>query len=166
MTPILRVATALTGLALSACANPAARAPNSAAPAPATPAAVSGPAALTELPDGAAADSSHPAGVTGSAPGATIQSAALPPSGARIQIRCGLGTPTGHPALLVVDGVVLGLRPDGTVDHAAAQTVLDGLDAGEIVSVIAIKAAEAVERFGPGGHLGAILIATSRRSER
>ena len=154
MRDTLRVAAALYAFAVPACTRPAELTLPPAAPMP---------VASAERPERVAADSGLLAALAGRMPGTTIEAVQGPPPGSPIRIRCGLGTPDGHPALLVLDGVVLGLRPDGTVDHTAAQAALAGVEVGEVESVVVVKSAEAVRRFGPGGHRGAILIETSRR---
>ena len=79
---------------------------------------------------------------------------------------CQRSGPTDHPALLVVDGVRLGLRPDGTIDHEAAGRALSKLDPNRIESIEVLKGEAAVARFGPGAHAGAVLISTRPDSSR
>jgi len=67
---------------------------------------------------------------------------------------------TDHPSLWVLDGVRLGLRPDGTVDHEVACRLLSQLDPKQIASIQVLRGAEAVARFGPGAHEAAVLIKT------
>jgi len=66
------------------------------------------------------------------------------------------------PPLWVVDGVLLGRRRDGTIDHAAAQEALKTLDVKLISSIEVIKGEPASERFGPGASDGAVLITMVR----
>jgi hypothetical protein len=73
---------------------------------------------------------------------------------------CQPGGRTNHPALWVLDGVKLGLRPDGTVDHEAAQRALSKLDPNRIESIQVLKGEAAIARFGPGAHQGAVLFVT------
>jgi hypothetical protein len=89
------------------------------------------------------------------APGSKVPSEGL-------RILCAPGTPAAHPAVYVVDGVVLGLRADSTIDHALGEAMLARLDPTAIVSVTVMKASQAVARYGPGAHGGAILIETTR----
>ena len=84
------------------------------------------------------------------------------PTGKPVRIViCQRSGPTDHPPLWVLDGVRLGLRPDGTVDHEAAQRLLSKLNPNEVVSIEILKSVEATARFGPGAHQGAVLIRTS-----
>ena len=87
------------------------------------------------------------------------------PATVRISGHC-YGTGLGRAALLVVNGVALGRRSDGTVDHAAAQRLLGRVDPGRIVSVEILKPEQASKRFGAGASHGAILfvMAPSRTS--
>jgi hypothetical protein len=62
---------------------------------------------------------------------------------------------------MVVNGVPLGRRPDGTVDHEAAQRLLQRVSCKDIVSIHFVKAEQALMRFGPGANRGAMLIATA-----
>jgi hypothetical protein len=72
--------------------------------------------------------------------------------------------------LYVVDGAVLGRRHDGTIDRQAGQRALQVLDPRRIVSIEVLKDIQAVQRFGPSGSNGAVLILTrqltSARSAR
>ena len=62
--------------------------------------------------------------------------------------------------LLVVNGVALGRRPDGTVDHALAQCLFRLIDCAEWFAVNFVKADEALKRFGPGADRDAMLFLT------
>ena len=70
---------------------------------------------------------------------------------------------TLHPPLYVIDGIVLGLRSDNTIDHDAARRVFARIDATTIVSIEVLKGERAMQRFGPGAHEGAILITTTKQ---
>ena len=89
------------------------------------------------------------------------------PTGKSVHIViCQRSGPTDHPALFVLDGVKLGLHSDGTVDHEAAQRVLSKLDPNRIESIEVLKGPDAIARFGPGAHAGAVLIQTRPDSSR
>ena len=68
-----------------------------------------------------------------------------------------------HPPLYVIDGIIFGLRPDGTVDHDAARRALGTIDPTQIESIQVLKDSLAVARFGPGAHNGAAIITTRPR---
>jgi hypothetical protein len=85
------------------------------------------------------------------------------PTGKTVRVViCFRAKPTAHPPLYVVDGAVLGLRPDGTVDHDAAGRALGTIDPNQIVSIQMLKDSIAIARFGPGAHAGAAIIETYR----
>ena len=69
---------------------------------------------------------------------------------------------TLHPPLYVIDGVVLGLRPDNTIDHAAARRAFGRINPTSIATIEVLKGEGAMQRFGPGAHEGAILITTAK----
>ena len=69
---------------------------------------------------------------------------------------------TLHPPLYVINGIVLGLRPDNTIDHVAARRALARINATTIVSIEVLKGERAIQRFGPGAHEGTILITTTK----
>jgi hypothetical protein len=60
--------------------------------------------------------------------------------------------------LMVVNGVALGRRSDGTVDPGAAQRSLERFSCRDVVSIQFVQSDEALKRFGPAGHRGAMLI--------
>ena len=61
----------------------------------------------------------------------------------------------------MVNGVTLGRRSDGTVDHAAAQRLLQRVDPGRLVSIEIVKPEQASKRFGADASHGAILFVTA-----
>ena len=66
-----------------------------------------------------------------------------------------------HPAMVVVDGVVLGLTSNSTIDDSAAARLLDDIDAADILSLEVVKSQAAMERYGQRGHSGAVIITTN-----
>jgi hypothetical protein len=65
-----------------------------------------------------------------------------------------------HPPIWVLDGVVLGLRADGTIDHDAAGKAMREVDVKSITFIQILEDATAIARFGPGAHQGVVLVET------
>ena len=89
-----------------------------------------------------------------------VRGSAAVPGRVTIRLRPVTADPLRLPALLVVDGVILGRRADGTVDMDAAQRALRSVDANLISSIETVKREPAMERFGSGPFEGALLITT------
>jgi len=79
---------------------------------------------------------------------------------------CQRGISPDHPPIYVVNGVALGLRADGTVDHAAAAKMLGQINVRAIVSIEVLKNMTAIARFGPAAHQGVVLITASESNEK
>ena len=77
----------------------------------------------------------------------------------------GSGTPL-PPMLMLIDGVPLGVRPDSSVDHAAAKRLLQQIRCRDVVSIQVVKGKEALRRFGRAADPGAILITTASHTWR
>jgi len=77
----------------------------------------------------------------------------------------GSGTPL-PPMLMLIDGVPLGVRPDSSVDHAAAKRLLQQIRCRDVVSIQVVQGAEALRRFGRAADPGAILITTASHAWR
>jgi TonB-dependent SusC/RagA subfamily outer membrane receptor len=71
-----------------------------------------------------------------------------------------------HEPVYVVDGVVLGLQSDSSVDHSVVQRLFSDLDPNEIESVEVLKGAQAVALYGPGAHGGVIILTTKRKQRQ
>ena len=71
-----------------------------------------------------------------------------------------------HWPLIVVDGVGLGLRSDGTIDHVAAKRLLQQLRCDQIVSMHSVPSEEAVKWFGRAAHRGALLMTMAPSGSR
>jgi TonB-dependent SusC/RagA subfamily outer membrane receptor len=65
-----------------------------------------------------------------------------------------------------VDGVVVGLQSDSTIEHSVAERHLSELDPNEIESIEVLKAPQAVALYGPGGHYGVVIIMTKRKQRQ
>ena len=78
----------------------------------------------------------------------------------------GPGLPPEQWPLLLVNGVALGLRSDGTIDPASAQRLLQQVNCRAIVSIEFVKSEHAVKQFGRAGSRGAFLIVTASDSSR
>ena len=70
------------------------------------------------------------------------------------------------PPMYVVDGVVLGRRDDGTIDHEAAGRALAKLDPRTITAIQVLKGESAVQRFGTSASDGVVLFDIASRASR
>ncbi len=71
----------------------------------------------------------------------------------------GSGTPI-HPSLWVVNGTPLGLRSDGSIDQAAAESELSRIRCRDVVSINVLRGVAAATRFGPNVPDGVVLLVT------
>jgi TonB-dependent SusC/RagA subfamily outer membrane receptor len=83
-----------------------------------------------------------------------------------VRIRCVNTVTDGHEPVYVVDGVVVGLQSDSTIEHSVAERHLSELDPNEIESIEVLKAPQAVALYGPGGHYGVVIIMTKRKQRQ
>ena len=69
-------------------------------------------------------------------------------------------SPHTQPALLVLNGQVIGRLPNGAIDHDAARWALKRLPVDQVKAVEILTYEAAVARFRGSGYEGAILIST------
>lgn len=86
------------------------------------------------------------------------------PPGAPVITLCHGGA-LNHPALIVLDGVVLGLTKDLTVDDSVAGRAMSQLDTDDILSVEVLKGERAMDRYGERAHNGVVIITTKKKKE-
>jgi hypothetical protein len=81
-----------------------------------------------------------------------------------LRIRChsyeGAGISLARPQLLLLNGRLLGVQSDGSIDHEAARRELSQVDGRSVASIERLKGAEAIRRFGPAAREGAFLFRT------
>jgi TonB-dependent SusC/RagA subfamily outer membrane receptor len=94
-----------------------------------------------------------------------VQPLPLSSGGAVIRIHCASTIGSGaHAPVYVIDGVVMGLKANGTVDDSlAARTMID-LAPENIASIEVLKGPRGIELYGEGAHNGVILITTKRKA--
>jgi hypothetical protein len=59
---------------------------------------------------------------------------------------------------MLLNGRLLGVQADGTIDHEAALREFAQVECRAIISIEALKGAEAIRRFGPAAREGAYFI--------
>lgn len=85
------------------------------------------------------------------------------PPGAPVVTICHMGASRSHPALIVLDGVVLGLNEDLTIDDSVAARATSRLESEDILSVEVVKGQRAKELYGERAHNGVVIITTKRK---